>query len=134
MGRQLIRARNGTSAQIQENQPLSTLTYVPVGISVTERNVMTIIRPENETIVAVQEDLERLGATCRVRVKREVRGKWENVRDGVEIFETALDLVPTLLETVLEVGIFLDHERYGGILIWTSTWPSVVNQFSHLER
>lgn len=91
---------------------------------------MSTKRPTEQTILEVQGDLDRLGATCRVRAKQEPRGKWAKIADGVATFETALALVPELLETTVEVGFFLDHEKYGGILIWTSNWPEGANRFN----
>jgi hypothetical protein len=89
--------------------------------------------PDSETILAVERDLVRLGAHCYVSVKRAPRGKWETVWPDVETFEAALVLAGPLLGSVIEVGIFLKHERYGGIFIWTSIAPEIANRFEDYE-
>lgn len=86
-------------------------------------------QPDAATIFAVQSDLTRLGATCKVCVKRGPRGQWETVLENVVTFDAALDFVPRLLEDSFEVGIFLNHDKYGGIFIWTSLHPSMANRF-----
>ena len=77
-------------------------------------------QPDEATILGVQNNLDRLGATCRVAVKRELPGRWETAFENVPTFEAALDLVPKLLEEALEVAIFL-----GGSFIWSSIHPDV---------
>ncbi len=89
---------------------------------------MSTQRPDDETILNVQRDLERLGARCRVCVKRSVRGRWERVHEGLGTFVAALDLAKEAEAGVVEVGIFLEHERYG-TQIWTSQFPEVANRF-----
>jgi hypothetical protein len=79
----------------------------------------------------VQRDLDRLGAACRLRARYEHRGSWTKVVDGIATFEAALDHASKLLETAIEVGIFLDHPKYGGILVWTSRWPEGANRFEN---
>ena len=77
-------------------------------------------QPDEATILGVQNELDRLGATCRVAVKRELPGRWETAFENVPTFEAALDLVPKLLEEALEVAIFR-----GGTFIWTSIHANV---------
>lgn len=90
-----------------------------------------VMRPGlNESdLRALQTNLERMGAACGVHIKRRPRGRWVRVAGPIPVFETGLASALELRPTAHEVGIFLDHDGYGGIMIWTSLDPDVINTF-----
>lgn len=83
-----------------------------------------------QLVADVDRDLARLRATCRLASKSEPRTSWETVRTGIGTFEGALGLVSTYSEAAYEVAIFLEHDSYGGIMVWSSSEPDVANRFS----
>lgn len=85
--------------------------------------------PNASDLLALQASLVRIRAGCRLHVKRGARGRWERVATSFAAFETALNSALELRATVHEVAIFLDHPTHGGIMIWSSSAPDVINAF-----
>ncbi len=90
-------------------------------------------RPQNSELEELQQDLERIGARCRVSVKREPRGAWQRLPEELSSFNDALRLAESQPENLAEVAIFMVHAKYGGIQIWTNKCPHTVNRFDHFE-
>jgi hypothetical protein len=84
-----------------------------------------------QVVADVDSDLTRLSATCRVATKPKPRGSWETVYSGVATFHAALDFVRNYSSSAYETAIFLEHERYGGIIVWSSSEPDIANRFGH---
>lgn len=58
------------------------------------------------------------------------RASWETVCTGITTFEEALDLVGNYSDSAYEVAVFIEHEQYGGIMVWSSSEPDIANRFS----
>lgn len=90
---------------------------------------MTIHKLDPRIVAEVQEELDAFAAKCRIAVKRSPRGRWEIVRRAVPTLGEALQDLDAHSEHVVELAVFLDHDSYGGIMVWTSRHPAVVNRF-----
>jgi hypothetical protein len=83
-----------------------------------------------QIVADVNGDLARLGATCRLATKSKPRGSWQTVHQAIATFDAALDLVAEYSKSACEVAVFLEHEQYGGIMIWSTSEPDIANRLS----
>lgn len=90
---------------------------------------MTVHELSDMLVTDVDMDLRNLGATCRLARKLLPRGVWETVLTRIPSFRDALKVAGSYSGACVEVAVFVEHEVYGGVLVWTSSEPDIANRF-----
>lgn len=96
-------------------------------MNVDEEEELEVKANSSKDLMQFQAVFDQNGATCCVVFRDAPRSQWKTKASRIASVGEAIELAQGLLELHEESGVFSEHPTHGGIFVWNSCAPTVLN-------